>query len=52
MFVLLFIVLLIQSLTHWIFGPLAGFITNVLEVRLLTGIAFLVFIFLFSRKNT
>ena len=51
MFVLLFFVCLIQFLTYWIFEPFIAFVTNVLEIRLLPGIALLIVIYLFSAKD-
>jgi hypothetical protein len=51
MFLLLFIVLLIQFFTYWIFEPLESFLEYVLEVRLFPIIALVGLIFLFSAKN-
>ena len=51
MFLLLFVVLLIQFFNYWIFEPLAFFVEHVLEVRLLPIIALVGFILLFSAKN-
>jgi len=51
MFFLLFFVLLIQFLTHWIFEPLVFFLEYVLEIRLFPIIALLGLILLFSAKN-
>lgn len=51
MFLLLFLVLLIQFLSYWIFEPLASFLEYVLEIRLFPIIALLGLIFLFSTKN-
>ena len=51
MFLLLFFVLLIQSLTYWIFGPLASFVEYVLEIRLFPMLVLIVLIFLFSAKT-
>ena len=51
MFLLLFLVLLIQFLTYWIFEPLASFFEYVLEIRLFPFILLLGFIILFSAKN-
>ena len=51
MFLLLFLVLLIQFFTYWIFEPLTFFVESVLEIRLLAIVALLGFIFLFSAKN-
>ena len=51
MFLLLFIVLLIQFFAYWIFEPLASFLNYVLEIKLLPIIALISFILLFSAKN-
>ena len=51
MFLLLFVVLLIQFFTYWIFEPLTSFFEYVLEIRLFFIIALLGLIFLFSAKN-
>ena len=51
MFLLLFVVLLIQFFTYWIFEPLASFLGYVLEVRLFPIIALIGLVFLFSAKN-
>ena len=51
MFLLLFLVLLIQFFTYWIFEPLASFLEYVLEIRLFPIIALISLIFLFSGKN-
>ena len=51
MFLLVFVVLLIQSFTYWIFEPITFFIEYVLEIRLFPVIALVGFIFLFSAKN-
>ena len=51
MFLLLFIVLLIQFFTYWIFEPLVSFIGNVLEIKLFPVITLVVFILLFSARN-
>ena len=48
MLFLLFFVLLIQFITHWIFEPLVSFIEYVIEIRSLPILAITVFIFLFS----
>ncbi len=50
MFVLLFIVLLIQFFIYWIFEPLASFLEYVLEIRLFPVIALIGLILLFSTK--
>ena len=51
MFLLLFIVLLIQFFTYWIFEPLTSFLEHVLEIRLLPVMALIFLILLFSGKN-
>ena len=51
MFLLLFLVLLIQFFSYWIFEPLASFIEYVLEIRSFPIIALIGLIFLFSAKN-
>ncbi len=51
MFLLLFLVLLIQFLTFWIFEPFASFLGYFLEIRFLPIIALLTLILLFSEKN-
>ena len=51
MFLLLFLVLLIQFFTYWIFEPLASFLEYVLEIRLFPIIALVGLVFLFSAKN-
>ena len=51
MFLLLFVVLLIQFFTYWIFEPFTSFVEYVLEIRLFPVIALVGFFFLFSAKN-
>ena len=51
MFLLLFIVLLIQFLTYWIFEPVTSFAEYILEIRFLPIIALIVLILIFSAKN-
>jgi len=51
MFLLLFFVLLIQSLTYWIFEPLVSFVEYFLEIRFFPIAALLSLILLFSAKN-
>tara|TARA_B100001029_G_C14730775_1_gene270219 strand:+ start:370 stop:534 length:165 start_codon:yes stop_codon:yes gene_type:complete len=51
MILLLFLVLLIQFFTYWIFEPLAFFLEYVLEIRLFPIIALAVLIIFFSAKN-
>jgi len=51
MFLLLFVVLLIQFFSYWIFEPLASFLEYVLEIRLFPIIALIGLVFLFSAKK-
>ncbi len=51
MFLLLFIVLLIQFFTFWIFEPFASFLEHFLEIKLFPIIALLGLFVLFSAKN-
>jgi len=51
MFLLLFVVLLIQFFNYWMFEPLAAFLEYLLEIRLFPVIALIGLIFLFSAKN-
>jgi len=51
MFLLFIFVLLIQAFTYWIFEPLASFLQNFIELRLLPIFALLSLILLFSAKN-
>ena len=51
MFLLLFLVLLIQFFTFWIFEPIASFLEYVLEIRWFPIIALIGLVFLFSAKN-
>ena len=51
MFLLLFLVLLIQFFTYWIFDPLATFLEYVLEIRIFPVLALIGLILLFSGAN-
>ena len=51
MFLLLFVIFLIQFFIYWIFEPFASFLEYVLEMRLFPIFAFLVLMFLFSVKS-
>jgi len=51
MFLFLFIVLLIQFFTYWVFEPLASFLGYFLEIRLFPIIALIGLVFLFSAKT-
>jgi len=51
MFLLLFLVLLIEFFTYWIFEPLVSFLDYFLSIRFFPVIALISFIFLFSAKN-
>ena len=52
MFLLLFVVLLIQFFTYWIFEPIASFLEHVLEIKLIPEVVFIGLIILFSGQNT
>ena len=52
MFLLLFFVLLIQTLIYWIFEPITNLLEYIFEVRFLPIIALLAFILLLSTKKT
>ena len=51
MFLLLFVVLLIQFFNYWIFEPLSFFLEYLLEVRIFAVIALIGFFLLFSGEN-
>ena len=51
MFLLLFLVLLIQFFSYWIFEPLTSFLDYFLELRSLSIISLFALIVLFSAKN-
>ena len=51
MFVLFFLVSLIQFFIFWIFEPIVTFLEYVLEIRFLPIILLLGFVFLISAKN-
>ena len=51
MFLLLFLIFLLQILTNWIFTPLTNFVEYFLEIKSLPFILLLGFILLFSGKN-
>jgi hypothetical protein len=51
MFLLLFVVLLIQIFTYWIFEPFTSFVEYVLEIRFFPIIALGGFILLFSSEK-
>ena len=51
MFLLLFIVFLIQFFNYWIFAPLSSFLEYFLEIRLFPMIALIALISLFSGKT-
>ena len=50
MFLLLFIVFLIQFFAYWIFEPLASLLNYILEIKLLPTIALMSLVLLFSIK--
>ena len=51
MFLLLFLVLLIQFFTYWIFDPITSFAEYVFEIKLLPVFALLGLLLLFSAEN-
>ncbi len=51
MFLLLFLVFLIQFFTYWIFEPLASFLEYVLEIKIFPIVALIGLVFLFSAKD-
>ena len=51
MFLLLFIVLVIQFFTYWIFEPIASFLDYVLELRFFPIIALIGLISLFAGET-
>ena len=51
MFLLLFFVFFVQFFTQWIFYPFTSFLTYVLEIKLMPGVALLLFLLLFSSKK-
>ena len=51
MFLLLFLVLLIQFFTFWIFEPFASFLEYFLEIKSFPLIALIGLVLLFSSKN-
>ena len=51
MFILLFLVLLIEFFTFWIFESLTSFLEYFLQIRFFPLIALVAFIVLFSAKN-
>ena len=51
MFLLLFLVLLIQFLTYWIFEPLTSFLDYILEIRFFPIIALIGLVLIFSAKK-
>ena len=51
MFVLFFLVLLIQFFIFWIFEPIVSLLEFVLEIRFFPIIFLLGFVLLFSEKN-
>ena len=51
MFLLSFLVLLIQLFTFWIFEPFTSFVEYLLEVKFFPLLALVGFILLFSTKN-
>ena len=51
MLLLLFVVLIIQFFTYWVFEPLELIVEYVLQIRFFPVIALVVFILLFSTKK-
>ena len=51
MFLLLFVVLLIQFFTYWIFKPLTSYLEYILSISFFPILALLGFILLFTTKN-
>ena len=51
MLVLLFIILLLEFFTYWLFEPIINFSTNVLAIRFIPWIALIFFMVIFSAKN-
>ena len=51
MFILLFVVFLIQIFAYWIFEPLTSFLQFILELKSLPLIALIGFIWLLSARN-
>ncbi len=51
MFLLLFLILLIQFFIYWIFEPLSSFFEYLLELKLLPVISLIALILLFSQNN-
>ena len=51
MFLIFFLVLLIQFFNYWIFEPLTSFLENVLVIKLFPIFGLLGLILLFSAKN-
>ena len=51
MLLLLFVILLVQFFTYWIFKPLSSFAEYILEIKLFPIIALVGLILLFSSKS-
>ncbi len=52
MFFLIFFITLIQIFSYWIFEPLTVFLTNFIEVKFLPALILLIFIVIFSTKDS
>ena len=50
MFILFFIVLIIQFFNYWLFHPLINFLTHLIEIKFLPLILLSIFIFSFQQK--
>ena len=51
MFLIFFLILLIQFFTFWIFEPFVSFLEYFLEIKLFPIVSLLGFILIFSAKN-
>ncbi len=51
MLFLIFFITLIQIYSYWIFEPLTGFLTNIVEIRFFPALMLLIFVVLFSTKE-
>ena len=51
MFLLMFLVVLIQSFNYWVFEPLSSFLEYVFEIKLFPIFALFILILLFSTSN-
>ena len=51
MILLLFVIILIQLFTFWIFEPLTVFLTSILELKNVTTLSLIILIFFWVREN-